>query len=75
MTDEEMIMNLKQKKLPTYGTKKERMNRLKKAYNIPVEKKTQPKSAMQKIKEIEKKREERRKNQEHRRASKMNKMQ
>jgi kinesin family protein 2/24 len=34
MSDDEVIVELKQKGLPTYGTRQERTDRLKKAYGM-----------------------------------------
>ncbi|EGR29378.1 kinesin motor domain protein [Ichthyophthirius multifiliis] len=70
LTDEDLIYQLKQKALPVFGTRQEKLDRLKKANgiissiqnNIPELKKKPSKniSTVEKIQQMEKRREERR---------------
>ncbi len=73
MNDEELITQLKSKKLPSFGTRAEKIERLKKYYQLSDLSDKRIKSTVQRVQEIEKNREERRKKMQKRREDKKNK--
>ncbi len=73
MSEEELILALKQKKLPTFGTKSERVERMRKLYSINTDTNEKKKSTMTKLQEIERNRQERRKKMQKKRETKKNK--
>lgn len=60
MTDEEVMDWLKQKALPTFGTRGERLDRIRKAMNIPLQSEPSKDKLLKEIERIKQKREDRR---------------
>eukprot|EP00358_Blepharisma_japonicum_P007109 CAMPEP_0202942106 /NCGR_PEP_ID=MMETSP1395-20130829/2275_1 /ASSEMBLY_ACC=CAM_ASM_000871 /TAXON_ID=5961 /ORGANISM="Blepharisma japonicum, Strain Stock R1072" /LENGTH=612 /DNA_ID=CAMNT_0049637997 /DNA_START=53 /DNA_END=1891 /DNA_ORIENTATION=- len=72
MAPEDILVELKNKKLPVFGTNKERVERLKKALGIPIQDNGSKasNSVLNNIEQIQKKREERRRRMEEERINK-----
>ena len=73
MNEEEVLICLKQKGLPTFGTKQERLTRLKKHFGINTSSKNGKAKVMSNIKKIEQRRENRREENRRKRENKLKK--